>query len=79
MCNCYKSNHILGIDDQGSDDGQLFHPGTDRWEEHFEFHSETLKVRGKTKRGQGTVNRLHINDVLQIEARKHWIELGLYP
>ena len=46
-------------------------------EEHFEFHSETLKVRGKTKRGQGTVNRLHINDVLQIEARKFRVMLAL--
>jgi len=79
MCNCYKSDHVLGIDDQGSDGGQLFHPRTDRWEEHFEFDSETLKVRGKTKKGQGTVNRLRMNDALQIDARKHWIGLGLYP
>src|SRR5260370_26373123 len=51
MCNCYKSDHVLGIDDQGSDGGQLFHPRTARWEEHFEFDSETLKIRGKTKKG----------------------------
>jgi HNH endonuclease len=79
MCNCYKFDHILGIDDQGSDGGQLFHPRTDRWKDHFEFDSETLQVRGNTKKGQGTVNRLRMNDAPQIEVRKHWIELGLYP
>jgi len=79
MCNSHKSNHILGIDDQGSDDGQLFHPRIDRWEEHFHFDSETFEVRGKTKKGQGTVNRLRMNDALQIEARKHWVDLGHYP
>ena len=52
MCNSHKSNHILGIDDQGSDDGQLFHPRIDRWEEHFDFDSETFEVRGKTKKGR---------------------------
>jgi hypothetical protein len=31
------------------------------------------------KKGQGTVNRLRMNDAPQIEVRKHWIELGLYP
>jgi hypothetical protein len=79
MCNSHKSNHILGIDDQGSDDGPLFHPRIDRWEGHFDFDSETLEVRGKTKKGQGTVNRLRMNDTLQIEARKHWVDLGHYP
>lgn len=79
MCNSHKSNHILGIDDQGSDDGQLFHPRIDRWEEHFDFDSETFEIRWKTKKGQGTVNRLRMNDALQIEARKHWVDLGHYP
>jgi hypothetical protein len=47
-----------------------------RKREHFDFDSETFEVRGKTKKGQGTVNRLRMNDALQIEARKHWVYLG---
>jgi len=53
MCNCYKSNHILGIDHQGSDDGQLFHPRTDRLEEDFEFHSETARRTNRQHRTAG--------------------------
>ena len=35
MCNYHKSAHVLGVDDEGLDDGQLFHPRIDRWEEHL--------------------------------------------
>ena len=78
-CNGHKSNHILGIDDQGFEDGQLFHPRMDTWEDHFIFDPETLQIRGKTEKGLGTVNRLRMNDSLQIEARRYWTDLEQYP
>jgi hypothetical protein len=45
----------------------------------FEFDPTTLQLRGKTAEGSGTINRLRINDAIQIEARRHWVELALYP
>jgi hypothetical protein len=79
MCNNDKSAHVLGADDRGLDDGRLFNPRRENWDTHFVFDAVTLQVRGRTAEGQGTVNRLRINDAIQIEARRHWVELDLYP
>ena len=78
-CNYYKSNHLLGLDEDGMAGRPLFNPRKDQWHEHFEFDSSTLRLKGKTASGKGTVNRLHLNDSMQLEARRLWVELGLYP
>jgi hypothetical protein len=67
------------MDEQGFDDNPLFNPRRDRWDEHFEFDPTTLQLRGKTAVARGTINRLQVNDAIQIEARRHWVELALYP
>ena len=79
MCNSHKSAHVLGADEHGFDGGRLFNPRSDNWDDRFLFDSVTLTLRGKTVEGQGTVNRLQMNDPIQIEARRSWLELGLYP
>ena len=78
-CNYYKSNHLLGIDEDGVAGRPLFNPRKDRWHEHFEFDSVTLRLKGKTAEGRGTVNRLRMNHAVQIEARRLWVELVIYP
>jgi 5-methylcytosine-specific restriction endonuclease McrA len=78
-CNYYKSNHLLGKDEEGSPGRPLFNPRKDRWDEHFEFNRATLQLKGKTVQGSGTVKRLRMNDHMQIEARALWVELDLYP
>jgi hypothetical protein len=78
-CNYHKSNHLFGLDEQGFDDRPLFNPRRDRWDDHFEFDPATLQLRGKTAEGRGTIKRLLMNDTVQIEARRHWVELALYP
>ena len=78
-CNYYKSNHLLGIDEDGAAGRPLFNPRKDRWDEHFEFDSATLQLKGRTAEGRGTINRLRMNHAVQIEARRLWVELGIYP
>jgi hypothetical protein len=78
-CNYYKSDHLLGIDEEGFTGRPLFNPRRDRWHEHFEFDSSTLRLKGKTDTGKGTVNRLRMNNSMQLEARLLWVELELYP
>jgi len=41
-CHYYKSNHLLGMNQQGLDDQPLFNPSSHRWDEHFEFNQNTL-------------------------------------
>jgi hypothetical protein len=52
-CNYHKSNHLLGIDEEGLAGRPLFNPRRDRWHEHFEFDSATLRLKGKTATGKG--------------------------
>jgi hypothetical protein len=78
-CNYYKSNHLLGLEEDGAAGRPLFNPRQDRWHEHFDFDRRTLELRGKTAQGRGTVKRLRMNDRMQIEARTLWVELDLYP
>jgi hypothetical protein len=77
-CNAYKSNYVLGMDDEGIEN-PLFHPRRDRWDDHFEFDAATYQVRGKTTKGRSTVNRLWLNAAMQVLGRKYWVELELYP
>jgi hypothetical protein len=70
---------LLGLDDEGVAGRPLFNPRKDRWDEHFEFDSATLHLKGKTAQGKGTINRLRMNYPLQIEARRLWVGLEIYP
>ena len=78
-CNYYKSNHLLGMDEEGVASRPLLNPRKDRWHEHFEFDARSLKLKGKTAVGKRTVNQLRMNDPMQLEARALWAELDLYP
>jgi len=78
-CNYHKSNHLLGMDEESAASRPLFNPRKDRWHEHFELDSATLRLKGKTAEGKGTINRLRMNQAVQVEARRLWVELEIYP
>lgn len=78
-CNIFKSDFLTGIDNAGLETESLFNPRQDIWHRHFRINSETLEVEGLTKIGRGTINRLRLNNPLQIRARKQWQRLGLFP
>jgi hypothetical protein len=46
----------------------LFHPGRDRWSDHFHFRG--LVIEGVTAVGRTTVRLLAINDTRRIERRE---------
>ncbi|MBV9489930.1 MAG: HNH endonuclease [Verrucomicrobia bacterium] len=78
-CNLAKSNHVSGTDPHTGKEESLFHPRKDRWKNHFAFTRETSILRRKTARGRATVERLNMNVFYQFEARRLWVECGLYP
>ncbi|MGI8788544.1 MAG: hypothetical protein ACR2HG_12375 [Pyrinomonadaceae bacterium] len=57
----------------------LFNPRRDFWHEHFRCNSETFEIKALTEIGRGTINRLRINNPLQIRARRQWNRLGIFP
>lgn len=78
-CNLYKSDAEAGWDEVDGRPHPLFHPRTQRWEEHFQFNPETAELQGLTGVGRATVARLRMNSDFQLRARRHWRVLGLYP
>lgn len=78
-CNVFESDAITGLDPVEMVDISLFHPRRDSWQEHFAVNVEEAVIVGQTAAGRTTVLRLRMNSVFQIQARRQWILLGLYP
>lgn len=78
-CNMFKSSYVTGRDDATQTEARLFHPRSDRWDEHFEIDQERGVIRGLTGVGRATVQRLQMNLPVSLFARLQWIRLGISP
>ena len=78
-CNLCKSNFTSGIDPATELETPLFNPRQDRWSEHFDLDPNAGKILGKTAVGRATIQRLRMNSSAQVNARKVWIQLQLFP
>jgi hypothetical protein len=78
-CNLLKSQHIEHKDPETDVITRLFNPRTDEWKQHFRFSRDTLKIIGKTPIGRATERLLQLNSAKQLQARRFWVELGIYP
>lgn len=76
-CNNHKGTNIAGIDPETGEIVRLFHPRTDRWEEHFEWDGPAL--RGKTPIGRATIQVLAINHPDAVAVREALILEGVFP
>jgi hypothetical protein len=78
-CNLSKSNHLTGVDDATGSDVRLYHPRSDAWNDHFLADASSGEIQGRTAIGRATVARLRMNSAAQVEARRVWTRLGLFP
>ncbi len=78
-CNLHKSDHLNGQDVATGSEVPLFNPRTERWAENFEIDLDRGEVVGRTETGRATVERLRMNDPIQVTARLLWISLRLFP
>jgi hypothetical protein len=78
-CNLRKGDHISGVDPGSREETLLFNPRQDAWNEHFDFDVGRLQLLGTTPTGRATIDQLKMNTSYQIQARKYWVEAGLYP
>lgn len=60
-CNSFKSDRIVGIDEDSNAEARLFNPRVDLWNEHFAFNGESAEIAGLTPVGRATVSRLRMN------------------
>ncbi len=74
-CNLFKAFHQQGILKE-SVSVRLFNPRVDEWDDHFRLAPETAEYVGLTDVGAGTINRLRMNSVFQLRARRFWLNVA---
>ncbi len=79
LCNDHKGNRLTAEDPQSRQVVRLFNPRNDKWEEHFEWTEDGLRVVGKTAIGRATVGSLHLNRRHLVIARRGWVGVGWHP
>ena len=79
ICNLFKSDRETGVDPQELGTERLFRSREDIWQDHFAVEAETAEIVGITSKGRATVDRIQMNRSHQLNARRRWIRLGLFP
>jgi 5-methylcytosine-specific restriction endonuclease McrA len=77
-CNRGKSDHTSALNPASGKEVRLFNPRIDRWADHFRIE-RGVRIKGASAIGRGTESRLKLNQKRQLEARRLWILLGLFP
>jgi hypothetical protein len=78
-CNVRKGAQVRHVDPVTRSTVRFFDPRRDRWEDHFRVDVGAGVIEGMTAMGRATVARMAMNTDAQVEARRLWIRLGLFP
>jgi hypothetical protein len=78
-CNIHKSDHTTGEDPTTLTTVRSFNPRQDHWDERLRVEQATGEVIRVTPIGRATVARLRMNTPGQVQARRLWMTLGLFP
>lgn len=77
-CNLFKADCREAIDPESQQTVSLYNPRVDDWAEHFAVDA-TQAILGLTPVARATIQRLRMNAPTQLEARRQWARLGLFP
>ncbi|MGI8786966.1 MAG: HNH endonuclease [Pyrinomonadaceae bacterium] len=78
-CNLFKHAKTHAVDPQTNIEAAIFNPRRQIWSEHFEFSADKTEIIGTTTCGRATVVALRLNYEQAVNARKVWVNAGLYP
>jgi hypothetical protein len=78
-CNLFKSDALTGKDPETDAEIALFHPRRDNWTAHFRVDTDSGEIIGLTPTGRATVSRLQMNRPIALNARRLWIQFGVFP
>jgi hypothetical protein len=76
-CNSHKGPNIAGMDPDTWQLSRLYHPRSDRWDEHFRWEGPTLV--GVSPIGRTTIGVLGINEPDCVLLRTSLIREGVFP
>jgi 5-methylcytosine-specific restriction endonuclease McrA len=78
-CNGHKHAKSKAIDPETNLEVGLYNPRQERWEDHFIWNIDFLKVSGVTEVGRATIQTLHLNRQGVMNVRKLLILEGKHP
>ncbi|MFZ8829416.1 MAG: HNH endonuclease [Armatimonadota bacterium] len=78
-CNGYKGTQTSGRDPRTGRKVRLFHPRKDRWERHFRWSEDGIRIIGKTSIGRATVAALRLNREELVRLRQLLVAVGEHP
>jgi hypothetical protein len=76
-CNHNKGSDLSSIDPETEEGAFLFHPGLDKWSDHFALEGQIIKPL--TSKGRVTVFLLRFNDPIRVLEREILIKQERYP
>jgi hypothetical protein len=78
-CNGLKHVRTTGVDPGTGQTVALFHPRQDRWDSHFAWDAEGIRVVGRTPTGRATIQALQLNREALLNLRRVLRDAGLHP
>lgn len=79
MCNDYKGDRLVALDEQTGEIVTLFHPRQQRWKDHFAWSVQEDEIIGLTPTGRAKVAALNLNRFLLVRACRRWVAAGWHP
>jgi len=78
-CNNIKHMKQVGIDPETEKKAKLYHPGKDKWTDHFEWNENFTVIIGRTPTGRATIIELRLNRNFLINQRTVYRSYGAHP
>lgn len=78
-CNNRKHTNTSALDPTSGQQVALYHPRTDRWQEHFAWSEDGLLMVGLTPVGRATIAGLELNRSGVVNLRFALLAIGMHP
>ena len=78
-CNRFKGSKVEAVDEVTGQVVRLFHPRQQRWDEHFVWSRDGLRIIGRTAIGRATATTLRLNHDWWMPCRADWVLRGDFP
>ncbi|MBI3920706.1 MAG: HNH endonuclease [Armatimonadetes bacterium] len=79
MCNNAKHAQTHAMDPLTRQRVRVFNPRKQRWQRHFRWSSDGVRILGRTACGRATVAALNMNNLISVTVRQKWIEAAWHP
>lgn len=78
-CNGHKATRTAAVDHETKTSVPLFDPRQQRWQEHFVWSENHLRIIGLTPTGRATITLLHLNRPSLLRLRGALIAINAHP